>query len=101
MFSHKILTIKLKLLQESVRKALDKLCSHFSGNLAAECQDFVDAYSDNLINMLVDNLKPQQICVFIKLCQPTLSKKPLEALPPHEDLDVCKCFHELPPFCLT
>ncbi|KRT84271.1 hypothetical protein AMK59_1922, partial [Oryctes borbonicus] len=75
--------------QENIKKALETLCSHFSGNIALECQDFVDTYAESLINMLVDDLKPQQVCVYIKLCNATLPSKPLAAIPPEtEDTEI-------------
>ncbi|GJQ68926.1 Sap-r [Trypoxylus dichotomus] len=71
--------------EANIRKALDSLCSHLSGSIALECQDFVNTYADSLINMLVDDLKPQQVCVYIKLCNTTLPSKPLVATPPDMD----------------
>ncbi|KAI4457688.1 saposin-related [Holotrichia oblita] len=73
--------VKNEKTEANIRKALDSLCSHFSGSIATECQDFVDTYADTLINMLVDDLKPQQVCVYIKLCEPTLPDKPLSPTP--------------------
>ncbi|GJQ66719.1 Sap-r, partial [Trypoxylus dichotomus] len=75
----------LHLVKANIRKALDSLCSHLSGSIALECQDFVNTYADSLINMLVDDLKPQQVCVYIKLCNTTLPSKPLVATPPDMD----------------
>lgn len=52
---------------------MDNLCSHLSSNLAQECQDFVNTYSDELVKMLIADLNPQEVCVYLKLCT---DKKP-------------------------
>ncbi|XP_055637082.1 uncharacterized protein LOC129775888 isoform X2 [Toxorhynchites rutilus septentrionalis] len=54
--------------KENVRHALSKLCSHLSPKLKLECNDFVDTYSSELIEMLVSDFTPQEICVYLKLC---------------------------------
>lgn len=47
---------------------MDNLCSHLPNNLGEECQDFVNTYSDELVEMLIADLNPQQVCVYLKLC---------------------------------
>lgn len=55
--------------KENAEKVLNNLCNHFPNNkLKAECVDFVKTYTSELINMLVQDFTPQQICVTIKLC---------------------------------
>lgn len=39
--------------------------------LKAECVDFVETYSSELIDMLITDFKPQEICVALKLCPKT------------------------------
>ncbi|XP_068632448.1 uncharacterized protein Sap-r isoform X2 [Battus philenor] len=63
--------------EESIRRALDGLCSHLSAKLRTECVDFVDAYSNQLVEMLVANMNSQEICVFLKLCEDKV-KDPLK-----------------------
>ncbi|KAL5289599.1 PSAP family protein [Megaselia abdita] len=61
--------IKDEKTKENVKKVLNNLCNHFPNNkLKAECVDFVETYTSELINMLVKDFTPQQICVSIKLC---------------------------------
>ncbi|XP_045447775.1 uncharacterized protein LOC123656095 [Melitaea cinxia] len=55
--------------EESIRKALDGLCTHLSTKLRTECVDFVDTYTNQLVEMLVANLNAQEICVYLKLCK--------------------------------
>lgn len=56
-------------LQESIQTALDNLCSHLPVKLKAECTDFVDTYSRQLFEMLVADFTPQEVCVYLNLCQ--------------------------------
>uniref|UniRef100_A0A8D8AVK0 Prosaposin n=1 Tax=Culex pipiens TaxID=7175 RepID=A0A8D8AVK0_CULPI len=61
-------SIKNDRTKENVKQALDKLCSHLSSKLKLECTDFVETYSAELIEMLVSDFTPQEICVYLKLC---------------------------------
>lgn len=44
------------------------MCNHLSSNLKAECTDFINTYSDELVEMLIADFKPQEVCVYLKLC---------------------------------
>ncbi|XP_047529993.1 uncharacterized protein LOC125066118 [Vanessa atalanta] len=55
--------------EESIRKALDGLCTHLSSKLRTQCVDFVDTYTNQLVEMLVADLNAQEICVYLKLCK--------------------------------
>ncbi|XP_022910966.2 prosaposin [Onthophagus taurus] len=73
--------------EESIENALNKLCSHFNGKIKLECQDFVTTYSRTLVNLLIDDLKPQNICVALKLCNEKAPDKPIT--PVHvEDVEI-------------
>lgn len=61
-------TIKNDRTKENIKQALSKLCSHLSPKLKMECTDFVDTYSNELVEMLVSDFTPQEICVYLKLC---------------------------------
>lgn len=58
---------------------MSNLCGHLNENLKQECNDFVNTYTDELIEMFIADLTPQEICVFLKLCD---DKKPAKTLPP-------------------
>lgn len=64
--------------QESIKDALDKLCLNLPGNMQGECQDFVHTYTDELIEMLIADLKPEEVCVYLKLCT---DNKPAKGIP--------------------
>ncbi|CAG9785733.1 unnamed protein product [Diatraea saccharalis] len=54
--------------ETSIRHALGNLCTHLSGKMKNECVDFVDTYTEQLVEMLVANLNAQEVCVYLKLC---------------------------------
>lgn len=51
-----------------IKDVLDHLCGHLPQKLRAECSDFISTYSSELIDKLISDLKPQEICVDLKLC---------------------------------
>ncbi|KAK9878890.1 hypothetical protein WA026_003719 [Henosepilachna vigintioctopunctata] len=65
--------VKDKKTEEDIESALDKLCSNLPKELSNECQNFVDTYTKELVEMIVADLNPQEVCVYLKLCT---DKKP-------------------------
>ncbi|KAL4713339.1 hypothetical protein ACJJTC_006807 [Scirpophaga incertulas] len=57
--------------EANIRNALENLCTHLSTKLRAECTDFVDTYTDELVQMLIADLNAQEVCVYLKLCTDT------------------------------
>lgn len=54
----------------NIEAELDKLCNHLPKSLVDQCKDLVKIYSKELIEMLLADLSPQEICVYLKLCDP-------------------------------
>ncbi|KAF5275822.1 hypothetical protein FQR65_LT04060 [Abscondita terminalis] len=54
--------------EESIKRGLQSLCSHFKGNIAVECNDFVNTYTDEIVKLLLKEFSPQQVCITLKLC---------------------------------
>lgn len=54
--------------QKNIKNVLDNLCNHLPQKFQTECVDFVETYSSELIDMLISDFKPQEICVALKLC---------------------------------
>uniref|UniRef100_A0A1L8DZ96 Putative saposin-related protein n=1 Tax=Nyssomyia neivai TaxID=330878 RepID=A0A1L8DZ96_9DIPT len=48
---------------------LESLCSHLPQKLTPECKDFVDTYSSELIDMLINDFSTDQICINLRLCK--------------------------------
>ncbi|XP_004521255.1 uncharacterized protein LOC101456930 [Ceratitis capitata] len=53
----------------NIKNVLDHLCVHLPTKLKTECVDFVESYSNELVDMLITDFTPQEICVAVKLCQ--------------------------------
>ena len=54
--------------KKNIKNVLDHLCVHLPQKLESECVDFVETYSNELIDMLITNFKAQEICVALNLC---------------------------------
>lgn len=54
--------------EESVKAALESLCAHLPKSLIGECDNFVEVYSKQLVDALVADFSPQEVCVYINLC---------------------------------
>ena len=72
-------------LQEAIRKELDKLCTELPRSLARECRDFVDEYEEELVDMLIADFTPKEICTYLKLCDPDVKTTVTTPVP-----DICK-----------
>ena len=63
-----VVIINVILLQKNIENQLDKLCVHLPHSLVEECADLVKGYSKEIIELLLADLTPQEVCVYIKLC---------------------------------
>ena len=52
----------------SVVQALDKVCGMLPSKLQLECTDFVETYMGELLDKLVTDFSPKDICINMKLC---------------------------------
>lgn len=52
----------------NIKNALKNLCVKLPSKLKLECNDFVESYAKELVEMLVMDFTPQQICVYMKCC---------------------------------
>merc|ERR1712179_591020 len=57
--------------EDQIRKGLEKLCKYLPDSLTEECDDFVVAYTDKIIHMMIDDYTPDKICQALKLCDPS------------------------------
>jgi saposin len=39
-------------------------------SIVGECQDFVNKYEEELVDMLIADFTPKEICTYLKLCDP-------------------------------
>ncbi|XP_070545177.1 prosaposin-like isoform X2 [Ptychodera flava] len=73
--------------QSEIIAAVDQVCSLLPGSLGAECKSFVDEYGPAVIQLLISQIEPQQICTLIGLCTSNEVKVPKVQ---DTGCDVCK-----------
>lgn len=55
--------------ESNIQHELDKLCHLLPHDMGNECDEFVKEYSKELVDLLLADLTPQEVCVFLKLCK--------------------------------
>jgi saposin len=60
--------IKEKKTKETAKKALERVCSRLPPKPQLQCNDFVETYYDELLEKLVSDFEPKDVCVELKLC---------------------------------
>lgn len=60
--------IKNERSKESVKKALEKVCTRLPPKPQLQCNDFVETYYDELLDKLLSDFAPKDICSELKLC---------------------------------
>ncbi|XP_043511576.1 prosaposin [Frieseomelitta varia] len=68
--------IKNNRTEKNIENQLDKLCVHLPHSLVEECTDLVKGYSKEIIELLLADLTPQEVCVYIKLCDASKNSGP-------------------------
>merc|ERR1711894_657720 len=48
--------------------ALDSLCTYLPSSIGGECKNFVDTYTDLIIEMLTNDVTPKELCTELRLC---------------------------------
>lgn len=61
--------IKNNKTEKNIENELKKLCKHLPQSLSEECTDLVQGYIQELVELLLADLTPSEICTFIKLCK--------------------------------
>ena len=64
----KLITDKKNMYQ--IKAALDRICYELSTPIQKQCLKMVDDYTDEIIQMFVNEYTPQQVCYEIGLCDP-------------------------------
>ncbi|KAJ9594699.1 hypothetical protein L9F63_014033, partial [Diploptera punctata] len=73
--------LKDKKTEDEIKKELENLCQDLPKSLAAECNQFVSTYADEVINMIIADFTPQEICTYLRLCDPSKKKIGTTPLP--------------------
>lgn len=64
------------MLQANIEAELAKLCNHLPRSLTDQCTEFVKTYSKELVEMLLADLSPQEVCAYLHLCDPSKDPGP-------------------------
>jgi len=55
--------------QDEIRNVLDKVCTLLPESASLKCEQVVNAYAEKLIDLIAQNLTPDEICAGIGLCK--------------------------------
>ncbi|KZS14611.1 Uncharacterized protein APZ42_019947 [Daphnia magna] len=61
--------------EESIKEALEGVCQRLPKTVRSDCVRLVDAYAKEIVEMLLADLKPDEVCVALKLCTPKTSSE--------------------------
>jgi saposin len=90
--------------EEEVKQALDKVCYQLSAPVKKECLRMVTAYTDELIDMIVSDYTPEEICAEIRMCSPKtiITKNDIAAneLPPLDGSALSELSSSFSPYCI-
>lgn len=53
-----------------IKAKLEKLCSKMPSNWKAQCTNFVEGEFQSILDLLVAEVKPEEICVMLNVCKP-------------------------------
>jgi len=49
---------------------MESVCPYMPKSIRKDCTKLVDAYADEIIEMLIAQLSPEEVCAALKLCSP-------------------------------
>uniref|UniRef100_A0A0K2U7Z7 Saposin n=1 Tax=Lepeophtheirus salmonis TaxID=72036 RepID=A0A0K2U7Z7_LEPSM len=58
--------------EEEIKEKLEKMCLAFPAIVRDQCKTLVDKYTDEIINGIIRDLSPQEICEQLELCKPSI-----------------------------
>jgi len=61
-------TLSSKTTEDEIKQALDQVCGFLPGQFSDECKQFVDQYTPMVIDLLIHEVTPQQLCSLMGLC---------------------------------
>ncbi|CAG9826838.1 unnamed protein product [Diabrotica balteata] len=66
--------------EAQIKAALEKLCKVLPQTIDNQCETFVEKYTDHIVEMLLADLTPEEVCVALHLCT---DNRPANPLPPY------------------
>jgi len=61
--------LKDKTNEEEIKQALENVCSYMPGNIKDQCDQFVETYTDLVIQLLTGEVSPEEVCGYLGLCK--------------------------------
>jgi len=65
--------------EKEIQDALDQVCSMLPSSIADTCKTFVDTYGPVVLNLLANELTPDQVCGALGLCTQNTKKSTMRA----------------------
>lgn len=56
--------------EATIRKELEAICAYLPKSVTKDCTRLVDAYTEEVIEMILADLTPDEVCASLKLCSP-------------------------------
>jgi len=77
--------------EEEVKDTVEQICNYMPKTVKSQCREFIDEYGDTIIEYLIQELDPQEICTKLGLC----GKSDFTEIGPlvmdeYKDLDKCQ-----------
>ncbi|KAJ6473887.1 hypothetical protein C8R45DRAFT_935997 [Mycena sanguinolenta] len=54
--------------EKEIKFAVKTVCDEIPGSLRQECDDFLSPYGDEILALLLEDLKPADICTELRVC---------------------------------
>ncbi|XP_076250352.1 prosaposin [Rhynchophorus ferrugineus] len=61
--------VKGKTSKDEIKQALEKVCLSLPESLKVKCNDFIETYTDELVEMIIADFKPSEVCEYLKFCK--------------------------------
>ena len=60
--------------EESIKFALENVCEFLPKSIRKDCVRLIDAYTEQIVEMFLADLTPDEVCTALKLCKPKVVK---------------------------
>ena len=62
--------VKDKTTEEEIKEELEAVCGYLSKSVRKDCGRLVDAYTEEIVEMILASLTPDEVCAALQLCTP-------------------------------
>lgn len=61
--------------EQNIANVVSRLCDHLNAKLKTQCTEFVTKYSQEIVEMVLADFTPQEVCTYLKLCTDSEPKR--------------------------